>query len=66
MNISELFLRFGDPESFTDRNLQQEIFNQIQKCICEIFNISGILDVNAARLQLFLNNYTFNYKKLKN
>lgn len=67
------FMRFGDPESFTDGNLQQDIFNQIQKFICEIYNVSGIIDVDAARLQLFLNNYTvsdineeFNPKNLKN
>ena len=64
----QAFMQFGDPEY-----IQQEIFNKIQKFVCEIYSVPGIFDVDAARLQLFVNNYTvsdvneeFNPKNLKN
>lgn len=67
------FMRFGDPESFTDENTQQHIFNEIQKFICDIYNVPNECDVDAARLQLFINNYRvsninaeFNLKNIKN
>ena len=67
------FMQYGDPESFTDEHIQEDIFNTIQKFICEIYSVSVVLDVDAALLQLFLNNYSvnnineeFNRKKLKN
>lgn len=66
------FMQFGDPESFTDEHIQEDIFQKIQKFICEIYSVPGVLDVDAARLQLFLNNYSvnsineeFNRKNLK-
>ena len=54
----QVFMEFGEPELFTNHDIQQEMFNKIQNFICEIYNITGSLDVNAARLQLFINNYT--------
>ena len=69
----QAFMQFGDPESFTDEHIQEDIFITIQKFICKIYSVSGVLDVDAARLQLFLNNYKvnnineeFNRKNLKN
>lgn len=69
----QAFMQFGDPELFTNGTMQVDIFNNIQKFVCEIYSVPGILDVNAARLQLFLNNYSvsnineeFNPKNLKN
>ncbi|XP_074106572.1 uncharacterized protein LOC141532227 [Cotesia typhae] len=69
----QAFMQFGGPESFTEELIQENIFNTIQKFICEIYNVSGVLDVDAARLQLFFNNYSvnnfneaFNRKNLKN
>lgn len=56
----QAFMQFGGPESFTKELIQENIFNTIQKFICEIYNGSGVLDVDAARLQLFFNNYSVN------
>ncbi|XP_044760162.1 uncharacterized protein LOC123317623 [Coccinella septempunctata] len=54
-------------------NKSRYISNNLQEFICEIHRIPGIFDGNAARLQLFLNNYSvsninkeFNPKNLKN
>lgn len=31
---------------------------QFKSLFCDIYNIAGIIDVDAARLQLFINTYT--------
>lgn len=69
----QAFMQFGDPELCTDEHIQKDIFQKIQKFICEIYSVPGVLDVDAARLQLFVNNYSvnsineeFNRKNLKN
>ncbi|XP_077277183.1 uncharacterized protein LOC143905560 [Temnothorax americanus] len=48
-------MEFGEPESFTNHDIQQDMFNKIQNFICDIYNVTGTLDVDAARLQLFIN-----------
>lgn len=65
-------MHFGDPELLTDEHRQEDIFKTIQKFFCEIYSVPDTYDVNAARLQLFLNNYSvsnineeFNRKNLK-
>lgn len=69
----QALMHFGDPELLTDEHRQEDIFKTIQKFICEIYSVPDTYDVNAARLQLFLNNYSvsnineeFNRKNLKN
>ncbi|GBP87341.1 hypothetical protein EVAR_17486_1 [Eumeta japonica] len=69
----QAFIKFGELELFVDKNKEQDVFDSIQKFICELYNILGIIDVDAARLQLFINKYTvadineeFNRKNLKN
>lgn len=66
----QAFLRFGELEL---ENTEQGVFNTIQKFICEVYNVAGVIDVDAARLQLFINTYTvadvnedFNRKNVKN
>lgn len=54
----EAFLKFGEVELSTDKEKEQSIFDVIQKFICELYNVSGLIDVDAARLQLFINTYT--------
>lgn len=44
------FMRFRDPESFTDENILQNIFNQVQKNFCDIYNVSSVCNVDAAQL----------------
>ncbi|CAG9763424.1 unnamed protein product [Ceutorhynchus assimilis] len=69
----EAFMKFGDLKSFTDHDIQQDMFNTIQKFICDVYNVTEIIDVDAARLQLFINSYTvssvnekFHRKNIKN
>ncbi|KAG8179172.1 hypothetical protein JTE90_024376 [Oedothorax gibbosus] len=50
-------MKFGDRDLFCDLEIQENVFNQIQKFICEVYNLAGITDVDAARLQQFINNY---------
>lgn len=56
-----------------DVDEEEHVFNIIQKFICDVYNVPGIINVDAARLQLFINNYMvsdineeFNRKNLKN
>ncbi|CAH2089015.1 unnamed protein product [Euphydryas editha] len=56
----QAFMQFGDPELCTDEHIQKDIFQKIQKFICEIYSVPGVLDVDAARLKLFVNNYSVN------
>ncbi|GFS69364.1 uncharacterized protein TNCV_4011731 [Trichonephila clavipes] len=52
-NIYEI----GDPDLFRDLELEKNVFNKIQRFICEVYNVPGMIDVDAARLQLFINTY---------
>lgn len=67
------FMKLGDVDLFSDLELEQNMFKTIQKFICELYNVAGIIDVDAARLQLFINTYMvcdvneeFNRKNVKN
>ncbi|KAL4707134.1 hypothetical protein ACJJTC_018869 [Scirpophaga incertulas] len=67
------FMKLGDVDLFSDLELEQNVFNTIQKFICQLYNVAGIIDVDAARLQLFINTYMvcdvneeFNRKNVKN
>ncbi|GFW16547.1 hypothetical protein TNCV_2351711 [Trichonephila clavipes] len=53
----EAFMKFGDPDLFRDLELEKNVFNKIQKFICEVYNVPGMIEVDAARLQLFINTY---------
>lgn len=72
-DYQEAFIRFGEPELFNDENTEQNVFNIIEKFICEVYNVRRVNDVNAARLQLFTNTYAvsdvneqFKHKSIKN
>nr|XP_023013445.1 uncharacterized protein LOC111503382 [Leptinotarsa decemlineata] len=52
------FMHFGESELFTDERIQKDIFKIIQKFICEIYSVPDTCNIDAARLQLFLNNYS--------
>ncbi|XP_049316764.1 uncharacterized protein LOC125779446 [Bactrocera dorsalis] len=52
------FIKFGDTQLFEDDSEIQSTFDIIQQFICDIYNVGTIIDVDAARLQLFINNYT--------
>lgn len=54
----EAFLKFGQAELSIDEEKEQNILDIIQKLICELYNVPGLVDVDAARLQLFINTYT--------
>lgn len=65
-------MKFGDPELFSDLELEQNVFTTIQRFICEV-NVAGTINVDDTRLQLFINTYMisdvnekFNRKNLKN
>nr|XP_046473658.1 uncharacterized protein LOC124214934 isoform X2 [Neodiprion pinetum] len=67
------FMKFGDSKIIENNNEQVLIFDIIQSFICYLYNMNDINDVDAARLQMFINSYTvsdvneaFNRKKLQN
>lgn len=73
VEYQQAFLQFGEEELFTDYDTKQKVFDVIQKIICDVYNVPGIIDVDAARLQLFINTYTvsdvseeFNRKSVRN
>lgn len=73
IEYQEAFNKFGHSELFENIDEQQNIFNVIQKFICDVYNLDGIIDVDAARLQIFINTYTvsdvneaFNVNNLRN
>lgn len=73
VEYQQAFLQFGEEELFTDYDTKQKVFDVIQKFICDVYNVPGIIDVDAARLQLFINTYTvsdvseeFNRKSVRN
>ena len=64
-------MKLGDPDLPSNLKLQKNVFNTIQRFICEVYKVAGIIDVDAVRLQLFLNTYMvsdvneeFNRKKM--
>ncbi|KAJ9586375.1 hypothetical protein L9F63_019980, partial [Diploptera punctata] len=66
------FMKFGNSELFENNVEQQNTFDIIQQYICEVYNVGEIIDVYAARLQLFINTYimsdvneAFDRKKLR-
>ncbi|XP_050679443.1 uncharacterized protein LOC126975556 [Leptidea sinapis] len=69
----EAFKNFGNNELIENLNHQQNIFNIIQRFICNVYNVPNVIDVDAARLQIFIDSYTvsdvneaFDRKKLRN
>ncbi|CAG5019593.1 unnamed protein product [Parnassius apollo] len=52
------FMKFGNNELIEDNDEQQNVFNIVQKFICNVYNVGGIIDVDAARLQIFIDSYT--------
>lgn len=71
--FQQAFLNFGHSEIIEDNQKQQEFFDVIQNFICYLYNVGDLNDVDAARLQIFIDSYTvsdvneaFNKKKLRN
>ncbi|XP_052744418.1 uncharacterized protein LOC128199343 [Bicyclus anynana] len=69
----EAFKNFGNNELIKNLNHQQNIFYIIQRFICNVYNVPNVIDVDAARLQIFIDSYTvsdvneaFDRKKLRN
>lgn len=67
------FIKLGKNILFENDNERQSVFDIIQQFICEVYNVGSIIDVDAARLQLFINTYqvsdineAFSRKKLRN
>lgn len=53
----EAFITFGDPDLFSDSQLEQNVFNTIQSFFCEVKKVVGVIDIDALRLQLFINTW---------
>lgn len=53
----QLFAHFANVD-FHNEEEKTIAFNTVQQFICDLYNVPGINDVDAARLQLFINNYT--------
>ncbi|CAH2215893.1 jg27480, partial [Pararge aegeria aegeria] len=73
VEFQEALMYFGHSEIMEDNNKQHEIFNVIQSLLCYLYNVGNLNDVDAARLQIFIDSYTvsdvneaFNNKKLRN
>lgn len=73
VEFQQAFMKFGDSKIIENNNEQVLIFDIIQSFICYLYNMNDINDVDAARLQMFINSYTvsdvneaFNRKKLQN
>lgn len=73
IEFQKAFIKFGDSELIVNKDEQDNVFNIIQRFICNIYNVRNIIDVDAARLQMFIDSYTvsdvnetFNRKKLRN
>ncbi|GFY64563.1 uncharacterized protein TNIN_98381 [Trichonephila inaurata madagascariensis] len=69
----EAFKSFGTSELIENTDEQQNVFNIIQRFICNVYNAGNVIDVDAARLQMFIDLYTisdvnedFDRKKLRN
>ncbi|GFQ72538.1 uncharacterized protein TNCT_59011 [Trichonephila clavata] len=68
----EAFKNFGNSELIENTDEQQNFFNIIQRFICNVYNAGNAIDVDAARLQMFIDSYTvsdvkeaFDRKKLR-
>ena len=46
-----------------DKTKEQNVFDVIQKFVCQVYNVCGILHVDAARLQFFVKKYTVNVEE---
>ena len=73
VEFQQAFMKFGDSKIIEDHNEQQDLYNVIQTFICYLYNVGNINDVDAARLQIFIDSYkvsdvneAFNRKKLRN
>ncbi|KAH9633489.1 hypothetical protein HF086_013166 [Spodoptera exigua] len=73
LEFQQAFMKFGDSKIIEDNIEQQDLYNVIQSFICYLYNVENINDVDAARLQMFIDSYTvsdvneaFNRKKLRN
>lgn len=73
VEFQEALMYLGHSEIMEDNNKQHEIFNVIQSLLCYLYNVGNLNDVDAARLQIFIDSYTvsdvneaFNNKKLRN
>lgn len=69
----QAIMQLGNPELFTDEDIRKDIFSKIQKFMCEIYSVPTIHDVNSARYEMFLSNYSvsnineeFHPKNLRN
>ncbi|GFR17097.1 platelet glycoprotein 4 [Trichonephila clavata] len=68
----EAFKNFGKSELIENTDEQQNFFNIIYRFICNVYNAGNAIDVDAARLQMFIYSYTvsdvkeaFDRKKLR-
>lgn len=52
-------MKFGSFDLFSDLELEQNVTNTIQKFICEVYNMTGLIDVDAAELQQFFTQIWF-------
>ncbi|KAH9634460.1 hypothetical protein HF086_008294 [Spodoptera exigua] len=73
VEFQQAFMKFGDSKIIEDNIGQQDLYNVIQSFICYLYNVKNINDVDAARLQIFIDSYTvsdvneaFNRNKLRN
>ncbi|XP_054737911.1 uncharacterized protein LOC129244318 [Anastrepha obliqua] len=71
--FQKAFIKFGENKLIEDSSEQKNIFNSIQKYICSVYNVRNAIDVNSARVQMFIDSYkvsdineAFNRKKLRN
>ncbi|GBP33556.1 hypothetical protein EVAR_28711_1 [Eumeta japonica] len=55
----QAFLTLGTLNLIDDVDEEERVFNIVQKFICDVYNVPGITDVNAARLQLFISTYMY-------
>ncbi|GFW42038.1 uncharacterized protein TNCV_1904961 [Trichonephila clavipes] len=53
----EAFKNFGTSELIENTDEQQNVFNIIQRFICNVYNAGNVIDVNAARVQMFIDLY---------
>ncbi|GFW53896.1 uncharacterized protein TNCV_2446891 [Trichonephila clavipes] len=69
----EDFKNFSKSELIENTDEQQNVFSIIQRFICNVYNAGNVIDVDATRLQMFIDFYTisdvneaFDRKKLRN
>lgn len=51
-------MNFGRSKLIEDHEEQQMTFNVIQSFICYLYKVAGLVNVDAARLQIFIDSYT--------